>query len=208
MLDPIKGKAYEIGLKSAFLNENLQSTLAVFKIEQDGLGQPTGQTVPGSAPPEQAYRASAGAESKGFEYELLGRVTADWDVSASYAQFEVEDAKGAKVNTDQPRKSFAVFTTYRFRGPLEGLSVGGGVNWRSTIYSLAANPVSGDPTRIEQKSYALVNLMARYKVAEDLSVQVNVDNLFDETYRSQISYFSQYRYGAPRNFTVSLTKNF
>ncbi|UAL09739.1 TonB-dependent receptor [Caulobacter segnis] len=58
--------------------------------------------------------------------------------------------------------------------------------------------------RIEQKAFALVNLMARYEINENLSVQANVDNLFDKTYYSQISYFSQYRYGAPRNYTVAL----
>lgn len=207
-LDPIVGKAYELGLKSAFFDDNLQSTIAVFDIQQNGLGQATGATVPGSAPPEQAYAPTKGAESKGYELELLGRVNANWQVSASYAQFQVKDATGAKVNTDQPRKSFTLFTTYAFGGALDGLTVGGGVNWRDTIYSLAANPVSNAATRIEQKAFALVNLMARYKITDDLTVQANVDNLFDETYYSQISYFSQYRYGAPRNVSVSLTKHF
>lgn len=207
-LDPITGKAYEIGLKSSYFNEALQSSVAIFKIQQDGLGQRTGAVVPGSAPPEQAYAPANGAESTGFELELLGRVNPNWDVSASYAQFQVEDAAGAKVNTDQPRKSFSLFTTYRFEGPLDGLSVGGGVSWRDTIYSAAVNPATQAPARIQQDSYALVNLMARYNITDSTTVQVNVDNVFDETYYSQISFFSQYRYGAPRNFTISLTQKF
>jgi outer membrane receptor for ferric coprogen and ferric-rhodotorulic acid len=207
-LDPIVGKAFEAGLKSAFLNDRLQSSVAVFKIQQNGLGQPTGAMVPGTSPPEQAYAPADGAESTGFELELLGGVTPNWNISASYAQFQVEDAKGAKVNTDQPRKSFSLFTTYAFDGSLKGLTVGGGVSWRDTIYSLATNPVTGSPARVEQKAFALVNLMARYAVTDRLAVQANVENLLDKTYYSQISYFSQYRYGAPRNFTVSLTQRF
>lgn len=207
-LDPIVGKAYELGLKSSFFNDALQSSVAIFKIEQDGLGQPTGVQVVGSSPPEEAYAPADGAESRGFELELLGRLNANWNVSAGYAQFEVEDASGAKVNTDQPRKSFSLFTTYAFGGGLEGLSVGGGVTWRDTIYSNATNPVTGAPTRIEQKAFALANLMARYALTDKTAVQVNIDNLFDETYYSQISYFSQYRYGAPRNFTISLSHSF
>ena len=198
VLDPITGKAYELGLKSAFFDDALQSTVAVFKIQQDGVGQATGQVVPGSSPPEQAYAPADGAKSTGFEVELLGRITQGWNVSANYAQFEVEDADGAKVNTDQPRKSFTVFSTYKFGGGLDGLVVGGGFNWRDTIYSVTG------AARIEQKAFALVNLMARYEINENLSVQANVDNLFDKTYYSQISYFSQYRYGAPRNYTVAL----
>lgn len=207
-LDPIVGKAYELGLKSSFFNDALQSSVAIFKIEQDGLGQPTGVQVVGSSPPEEAYAPAGGAESRGFELELLGRLNANWNVSAGYAQFEVEDASGAKVNTDQPRKSLSLFTTYAFEGGLEGLSVGGGVTWRDTIYSNATNPVTGAPTRIEQKAFALANLMARYALTDKTAVQVNIDNLFDETYYSQISYFSQYRYGAPRNFTISLSHSF
>ncbi len=197
VLDPVTGKAYEIGLKSAFFGDVLQSTIAVFKIQQDGLGQSTG--IPfADNPTEEIYIATDGAESNGFELELLGRLTPNWKISANYAQFQVEDATGAKVNTDQPRKSFTMFTTYEFDGALDGLTVGGGVNWRDTIYSVSSG------AEVQQKAFALVNLMARYEINDSLSVQANVDNLFDETYYSQISYFSQYRYGAPRNYAVAL----
>ncbi|KJS25303.1 MAG: porin [Hyphomonadaceae bacterium BRH_c29] len=204
-LDPIYGNAYEIGLKSSYFQDALQTSFAVFSIQQDGLGQPTGGVVANSAPPEQAYRASEGATSQGFEFEVLGRVTENWNLSLGYNQFEIEDADGNDVNTDQPRKSLTLFTTYGFEGALDGLTVGGGFNWQDDIYSNATNPVTSEPTRIEQDAYTLANLMARYDFNDHITLQANVENLFDETYYSQISYFSQYRYGAPRNYTVSLT---
>ncbi len=207
-LDPIVGQAYEIGLKSAFINDALQTSFAIFSITQDGLGQPTGGTIPGTSPPEFAYRAAEGATSEGFEFEVLGRVTENWNVSLGYSQFEIEDADGAEVNTDQPRQSFTLFTTYSFDGALDGLTLGGGATWRSYAYTNATNPVTMAPTRIEQDEYALVNLMARYDLTDQVSMQANVDNVFDETYYSQIRYFSQYRYGAPRNYTVALTYRF
>lgn len=207
-LDPIVGQAYEIGLKSAFINDALQTSFAIFSITQDGLGQPTGGTIPDTSPPEFAYRAAEGATSEGFEFEVLGRVTENWNVSLGYSQFEIEDADGAEVNTDQPRQSFTLFTTYSFDGALDGLTLGGGATWRSYAYTNATNPVTMAPTRIEQDEYALVNLMARYDLTDQVSMQANVDNVFDETYYSQIRYFSQYRYGAPRNYTVALTYQF
>jgi outer membrane receptor for ferric coprogen and ferric-rhodotorulic acid len=207
-LDPIIGEAYEIGLKSAFFNDALQSTIAIFSIQQDGLGQPTGGVVPGSAPPEPAYAPAEGATSEGFEIELVGRVSDNWNVSVGYAQLEIEDAAGAEVNTDQPRQSFTLFTTYRFDGALDGLTLGGGATWRSDIYSNATNPVTLAPARIEQDAYALVNLMGRFQITDQVSVQANVENLFDETYYSQLSYFSQYRYGAPRNYSLALRYSF
>lgn len=207
-LAPIVGQAYEIGLKSAFFDDALQTSFAIFSITQDGLGQPTGDAVPGTSPPEFAYRAAEGATSEGFEFEVLGRVTDNWNVSLGYSQFEIEDADGAEVNTDQPRQSYTLFTTYSFDGALDSLTLGGGATWRSDAYTNATNPVTSAPTRIEQDAYALVNLMARYDLTNQVSVQANVDNAFDETYYSQIRYFSQYRYGAPRNYTVALTYRF
>ncbi|NWG54035.1 MAG: TonB-dependent siderophore receptor [Hydrogenophilaceae bacterium] len=207
-LDPIIGEAYEIGVKSAFFNDTLQSTIALFRIQQDGLGQPTGGVVPGSAPPEPAYAPAEGATSEGFEFELVGRIGENWNISVAYAQFEIEDSAGAEVNTDQPRQSFTLFATYDFTGALDGLTLGGGATWRSDTYSSATNPVTLAPARIEQDAYALVNLMGRYRFTEQVSLQANVENLFDKTYYSQISYFSQYRYGAPRNFSLALRYSF
>ncbi|WP_395646365.1 TonB-dependent siderophore receptor [Terricaulis sp.] len=207
-LEPILGEAYEIGLKSSFFDDALQTSIAIFSIQQDGLGQPTGGIVPGSAPPEAAYRAADGATSEGFEIEVLGRLSENWNLSLGYSQFEIEDAAGSDVNTDQPRQSITLFTTYRFEGALDALTLGGGLTWRSDAYAPATNPVTLAPTRIEQDAYTLVNLMARYDVTENVSLQANVENAFDETYYSQIAFFSQYRYGAPRNYTVSLRYRF
>jgi len=50
--------------------------------------------------------------------------------------------------------------------------------------------------------------MARYQLNEQLSLQANADNLTDETYYSQIGFYQQYRYGAPRNYSVGLSYAF
>ncbi|HEY8939866.1 MAG TPA: hypothetical protein VIM59_06755, partial [Cellvibrio sp.] len=59
-----------------------------------------------------------------------------------------------------------------------------------------------------QDAYALVSLMARYAITDDLSVQFNAANVTDEKYYSQVGYFSSYRYGTPRNYTLSLNYKF
>jgi outer membrane receptor for ferric coprogen and ferric-rhodotorulic acid len=45
-------------------------------------------------------------------------------------------------------------------------------------------------------------------VTDQFSVQANLENLLDKTYFAQIGFYSQYRYGAPRNFTVGATYKF
>jgi outer membrane receptor for ferric coprogen and ferric-rhodotorulic acid len=128
-------------------------------------------------------------------------------VSFSYTNFTAKDADGVDVNTDQPRKMLKLFTTYRFPG-LRNLIIGGGVNWEGSNYTNTTNIVSGEPERLEQDAYSLVNFMARYEFNERLSGQVNLDNLTDETYYSQIGFYDQLAYGEPRNVNVRLRYRF
>lgn len=201
-LNPVTGKNYEAGLKSTFLDDRLHTTLSVFLVQQDNLAQPdTGYLIPGTI--FEASRAADGAESKGFEIEVTGELAPGWNVNAGYTQFEAEDADGNDVNTNHPRKLLNLFTTYRFPGALDRLTVGGGVNWQGRNYTAATNPVTGAAEDLEQEAYALANLMARYEVTDQLSLQANVRNLFDKTYYSQIGFFSQLAYGEPRRITVT-----
>lgn len=210
-LDPLTGKSSEIGLKSRFLDDALQTTFSLFLVQQDNLAQADG-IVGGteSQPlPETAYRAAKGTESKGFEVEVVGRPTERLNVSLGYTQFKAEDAAGAKVNTDAPRRLFKLFLSYEVPGDaLKGLTVGGGIKWQDEIFGAAQNPVSGSPDRIRQDRYALVALMARYSVNEQLSFQLNANNLTDEKYYSQVNFYDQYRYGDPRNFMGTVRYNF
>ena len=207
LLDPLDGNAYEIGLKSSFFGDALQTSVAIFHIKQDNVGQ-IGAVVIGPNGPQQTYVAAEGVTSNGFEIEVTGQPLPGWNVNASYSQFKAEDGDDVPANTDQPRKLLKIFTTYELPGALSGLTVGGGVNYRSRAYSSGSNPVTAAPFRFQQDGYTLVNLMARYAVTEQLQLQANLENLFDKTYYSQMGFFSQYRYGAPRNFTISANYRF
>lgn len=207
-LDPITGKSFEVGLKSAFFNNAMQTSLAVFRIEQENLAQDAGVPVPGANPPMEASYAAEGTTSEGFEFEITGQLREGWNVSFGYSQFEATDASGKDVNTDHPREVLNLFTTYRLPGLLNDLVVGGGVNWRGKNYTDATIPLTKQPFRLEQDSFALVSLMTRYQFNEQLSLQANVENLTDETYYSQIGFFDQYRYGAPRNYSLGFNYAF
>ncbi|AFJ03011.1 Putative OMR family iron-siderophore receptor precursor [Methylophaga frappieri] len=202
-LDPIEGKNYEAGLKAAYLDGRLNASFSVFRIEQDNLGQvDPNNLVPGSIN-QQAYTPAEGATSKGFEIELAGALTENWNVLLGWSQFRAEDANGDTVNTSYPRRTATLYTTYQ----IQNLTFGAGVNWESSNYTIANNPL-GNPDKLKQESYALANLMARYQITPDLQAQLNVNNLFDEKYYSQIGFYSQYAYGAPRNVTASLRYDF
>lgn len=201
-LDPILGKSTEAGVKGEFFEGRLNASLAVFRIEQDNLAQSTGQIIPGTTPPETAYRASQGATSEGFEVDLAGELSKGWNASAGFTLFRATDANGTDVNSIYPRQSLKLFTTYRLPGALSALSVGGGVNWQGKTYTYVGSE------KLEQKPYALVNLMARYDIGKQLSAQLNVNNLFDKTYYGMFDAYNQMTYGAPRSATVSLKYKF
>ncbi len=206
-LDPIVGKSTEIGVKGEFFEGRLNASAALFHIKQDNLAQSTGEMIAGTTPPETAYRASEGATSKGFELEVAGELAKGWNASAGYTQFKLKDASGADINTIYPRKLLRIFTSYRLPGELAGLTLGGGVNWQGETYTYAANPL-GVTEKIDQKAYALVNLMARYDINKQWSAQLNVNNLLDETYYGMFDAYSQFTYGAPRNAMLSATYRF
>lgn len=208
-IDPLTGKSYEAGLKSSFFDDALHTTVAVFKIDQDNLAQLDPDFfVPNTSPPEPAQRAAQGTESEGFELEVIGEPIEGWNVSLSYTKFKAEDAEGEAVNTDQARELLKLFTTYNFTGSLNKLTIGGGVNWQGSSYTKLTNPVTGQPEKLEQESYSLVDLMARYELNESLSMQLNVDNLLDKTYYSQIGFYRQLAYGDPRNINLNVKYQF
>ena len=206
-IEPIVGKSYELGLKSELFDGRLNASAAIFKIEQDNLAVSTGVVIPGSPTGELAYEASEGATSKGFELEMSGELTPGWNIGAGYTQFEVEDADGKAVNTLYPTKLLRTFTTYRFSGDWNRLTVGGGVNWQDSIYTYATNP-DDQLEKIEQDAYALVNLMARYDITDNLSAQLNANNVTDEKYFDIFDAYGALTYGAPRSVTATAKYRF
>ena len=200
-LDPLEGKAYEAGVKGEFLEGRLNASAAVFQMNQDNVAQiDPGQFVPGTI--NQAYRAGQGTRSRGFDLEMSGEVSPGWNVAAGYSHWTARDGDGNGIQTDQPRSLVRLFTTYQLPGSWNRLTVGGGVNWQSSIYTLASGPNGQE--RVGQGSYALTNLMARYKFDRSLSAQLNVNNLFDRKYYSQVGFYNQGAWGAGRSATLTV----
>src|SRR5690606_2562039 len=119
--------------------------------------------IPGEFAPDgsAAYRAESGTRSRGFEIELAGELAPNWQAAASYGRTLTKDMNDDPLNTDIPQNTFKLFTTYRFPEIGRGLTVGGGLRWQSRIYADDQGPAE---QRLTQKSYALVDLMARYEI--------------------------------------------
>lgn len=204
-IDPLTGINYEIGLKSTYFNDSLHTNVTYFKTKQENLAVPDPDFVP---TPDRlsAYKAANGVKSHGYELEVIGQLMEWWKISANYTAFKAtaEDSSGEAnvVNTRFPRKILRLFNTFEYNQ----FTLGAGVSWEGENYTDISTP-SGK-VRVEQPSYALINLMARYDHNNELSFQLNVDNTLDKVYYSQIGFYSQLAYGEPRNVTLSVKYKF
>ncbi len=198
-LDPVDGKSYEVGVKGEWFDNRLNASLAAFRIEQDNVGQATGEPVQGS-PNEFAYRAARGTVSRGFELELNGELAPGWNATFGASRYVAKDADDADINTNLPQTAIKLFTSYTPQS-LQELTVGGGANWQNRIYYPV--PAYG---RIEQSGYALVSAFVRYRLSPEFSVQANLNNLLDKKYLSQINGYGAY--GDGRNGSLTFTWSF
>ena len=200
VLTPSKGKTKEIGLKGEYLDRRLNASLALFETALDNAAQiVAGTYTPGGA---QAYEGVDGTKSRGIELDLQGALARGWNLYAGIAHFTAHDGAGVRLNSQLPRTTAQLFTTYRLPGAWSKLTLGAGAKWQSRFYqapNIGTSSLGG-----EQSSYALVSLLARYAITNKTHLAVNIDNVFDKKYALQKGDFDTVSYGAPRNVMVTL----
>ncbi len=195
VLAPLKGKNYEMGVKSEWFNKRLNSAFALFKTEQENQAVVIGQTA------QRTIYEGIEATSKGYEFDLAGEVMEGLSVNAGYTRLmSIKGQGGTSANTFTPRHMAHVSAVYRVPF-IKNLKVGASVNWQSDIY------VDIGSVRYTQDSYAVLNLMANYKIDKHWDAAVNLYNVTDEKYLSSFRYaaFGQAFYAAPFNGMATLT---
>lgn len=191
-LDPIDGKSYEAGIKGEYFDGHLNTAIALFRIEQDGVGQAIDGT-PLLADGSRPNRATKGVVSKGIEFTASGKITDDFNLDFGLANFEAEDAKGDKFSTDSSRTTANLWAKYT----IDDYRFGAGLNYKSKVYT------GSGASKITQDAFITTDLMAGYKINKSLDLQLNINNVFDEKYYEGIGVNSMV-YGDPRNFTLGM----
>lgn len=209
-LAPVQGDSYETGLKAAYLDGKLNASLALFRIEQDGVAESIGTNAITN---EGIYKAVDGTKTQGIELELAGELADGWNLMAGYTYARTRDADeqrifGYPLSTSKPEHVVRTFTTYRLPGALDKVTVGGGISWQSAFYGKIYSPTVGDYTQIKQGGYTLVDLMTRYQYNEHLSFTANANNVFDKRYLTGLGNFDTTFYGEPRNLTLTTKWDF
>lgn len=198
-LDPIEGKSYEAGVKGEYFDGTLNTSVSIFRIEQDGVAALSGKQI--ANPGLDAYIASEGVTSKGFEIDLAGQITDNLSIDLGVANFKAEDAFGTKFDTLSSRTTANLFAKYI----IDDFTIGAGLQYKSKFYTTAT--VGGASKMITQDSYTTANAMLGYRINKNANIQLNVDNIFDKEYYDGIGGNGMV-YGDPRNFTLSLKYSF
>ena len=201
-LDPVEGKTYETGVKGEFLDKRLNAGLSVFRIEQSNAAQAllkadgTNVKVDGTTN-ENAYYGTDGVVSKGVELNIDGEINDNWGLSFGVANFDAKDAKGDDYNPTNSRTTADVFVKYKS----DSWYAGAGLNYYSKIY------IGTGAARIDRGDLYLANAMLGYKFDENMSMQANVNNIFDKKYYEGIGPNAM-AWGDPLNATLSFHYKF
>ncbi|MBB2973048.1 iron complex outermembrane receptor protein [Mesorhizobium sp. RMAD-H1] len=200
---PTEGEQYEIGIK--FQPDGWRSffTASLFDITQQNVK---------TADPEPSHPFASvqtgEVRSRGVELEAHLNLTDRFGLIGSYSYVDIENTKDTNYQGKRPygvpSHLASLWANYEFdHGPLDGLSVGGGVRYVGSSYGDAGNS-------LDVPAYTLVDAALRYdfgKVNPDmkgLQLSLNAINLFDRKYVSSCWNGNSCFYGNGRTITGTL----
>lgn len=207
VLEPMTGESYEVGLKGEYFNGDLNASVALFDMTQQGRAfalNPNPLSCASRA--ITCYEAAGEVRSQGIDAELSGALTANWQFSASYVYLLSEYVKDANSTNEgklfspqQPKHLFKAATSYQLTGDLSKWRVGADIYAQSDTYKRVGTGHS------EQDAYSVVGVMAAYRFDEHWDARVNLNNVFDKKYWAGIPNGSGTGvYGDPRNLMFSV----
>lgn len=206
MLEPDEGTNYELGLKGEFYDGRLNASLAYFEVHEENRAE-SDTTYSGVSLVDNPYKGIT-AKTKGYEAEISGELALGWQLQAGYTHKIIRDQSGVKVSTWEPEDQVNFYTTYKLSGPWDRLTLGGGARWQGEGWQLLNNRAKKTTEKFSQDPYWLVDVMARYQVTDNVSATLNVNNVFDKKYYTNIGFYNSSYYGDPRNVMLTTRWNF
>ncbi|TCN54637.1 TonB-dependent receptor [Flavobacterium circumlabens] len=203
--DPLESNLKEFGLKATFLNNTMSFNAAVYEINQRNI------LMNANDPVNPDLLVTRGAErSRGFECDLAGYLTPDWQINASYSYIDAKITNdrdlsliGArKQNT--PKNSANLWTRYNFAADsaLKDLGIGIGMQYQSSkIPWFTRDFTLPDFTVFDAALYYKPNI-------SNIQIALNAGNLLNKTYWLGAQNYLRLFPGAPRNFSLTVTYKF
>ncbi|NVK54963.1 MAG: TonB-dependent siderophore receptor [Alteromonadaceae bacterium] len=191
-LDPDTYNNQEIGIKWD-LAQGLSLTAAVFENEQRS---------PQVADDNPETLDVITSEINGFEFQITGQLNEDWKITANYSKLDGEIVARTGPTGRSPRElpdnTFSVWSTYQLS---DAFGVGLGATYQDESF------IDNGNTAV-LPSYTRIDASAYYDIRDDLSVQVNIENLTDELYFPNAHATHQVTVAPPINAMVTLVGTF
>ncbi|WP_085704457.1 TonB-dependent siderophore receptor [Pseudomonas sp. B8(2017)] len=198
--DPEKGKSYELGVKWEAPDRELSVDAAIYHIVKEN--------VLTRDPADPNYNLAAGeVRSRGLDINIAGNLTPEWRVIGGYAYVDAEVTKDNRLPSGTrlaniPRNSFSLLNTYEFQdGLAKGLGLGVGVKY--------VDDRNGQTEAVtyNMDQYTVVDLLAFYKVNDNIRLNLDLKNLFNKEYDEGAFNFYAYP-GAPRTVQAGVSYTF
>lgn len=169
-LEPEKFENLEIGAKW-LIRPDLFLTAALFRLDR------TNTTAPDPLVPGNILQTGS-TRTKGAEFNLVGKITPRWQANIAYTWLDGEirdDTAAAPAGTrleQLPANQFSMWNRFQFS---DAFAAGLGVVYQDEQFASVSNAVTlPDYWRVDAALY--------YDIGENISLQLNIENLFDETY--------------------------
>lgn len=196
-LIPEKGQQYEAGIKYQPTFIDGLFTAAVFQIDR--------KNVALTDPATFLQRQVGEIRSRGVELEGKVNLDQNWKLLGAYSYTNMEitkDLDSSVIGNSPyliPNSTASLWLDYAVKdGPLEGLSVGGGVRYQGKSWADEANT-------LRVPSATLFDAAIRYE-KNGWGASFNVNNVFDKEYVSGCQGELTCAYGEARTFIVKLSK--
>ncbi|WP_334180869.1 TonB-dependent siderophore receptor [Pseudomonas nitroreducens] len=216
-LKPIEGSNYEIGLKGELMEGRVNTSFAIFRVDQENRAQYDYASECGQNGEDNCYVAGGKVRAEGFDAEISGEVLRGLQLFAGYTYTSTKflndpgdgtSSSGSTFNSYTPRHLLRFWGDYNLPGALSQWTVGAGASIQSENYNTNFGGTGGVGD-IKQSGYAIWNARLGYQINKNFSVALNGNNLFDKKYYSSIGWLNaSNQYGDPRNYAVTLKADF
>lgn len=169
-LDPEKNRSFELGTKWELYNDRLLLSAALFRTEKTNARVTDPVTGSGVA-------LAGKSRAQGIELGVAGEINDRWGISAGYTYTDAKwiNSGGTRENDGNAlqfvgKHGFSLWSTYRVT---DTITLGGGATFTDKRY-LTTDNIAVLPSQWR------FDAMASFQLAQNTSLQVNVNNLFDE----------------------------
>lgn len=201
LLDPIEGDNIEAGLKGEWFGGRFNASAALFQARQKNTAEAAGFDA---ALGRTIYRG-VDATSQGIELEVAGQPAPGVQVTGGYTLLRVRGERDEDVRTFVPRNTGRLNITYA-PPSFAKVKLGASIQYQSSFYFEpgTVSSTTGQPIRLSQGAYALVDLLARYELSSNVALSANLKNVTNAKYLTSLT-FDQGYYGAPRTILGTIS---